>query len=63
MKKEWSLIKVQGKLIKQIRSILLKEGKILRIVLDMEPKKSYFVSPVFSEGVNIYSLEITEYKK
>lgn len=63
MKKEWSLIKVQGKLIKQIRSSLLKEGKILRIVLDMEPKKSYFVSPVFSEGDNIYSLEITEYKK
>lgn len=63
MNKEWSLIKVQGKLIKQIRTSLLKEGKIVRIVLDMEPKKSYFVSPVFSESDNIYSLEITEYKK
>jgi hypothetical protein len=61
--KEWSVIQVHGKLIRQIRTRLSKECKILRIVLDMEPRKTFFVNPVFVEDIHSYTLEIIEDKK
>jgi len=58
-KKEWSVIKVEGKLIKQIRSSMDYKARKARIVLDLEPSKDYFVQPVFGEREHIYSLQIS----
>jgi len=59
-KKEWAVINVEGKLIKRIRSSMNHDTKAARIVLDMDPAKSYYVNPVFYEKENTYSLEIAE---
>lgn len=58
--KQWAAISVGGKLIKGIRSSINHQTHALRIVLDMEPSKDYYVNPVFIEKENIYSLEISE---
>ena len=58
-KKEWAVIEVEGKLIKRICSSMDYKARKARIVLEMEPSKTYFVQPVFGERENIYSLQIS----
>ena len=62
-KEEWSVIKVEGKLIKQIRSSMDYKARKARIVLDLEPSKDYIFKPLFGVRENIYSLQISEYEK
>lgn len=59
-KEQWAVINVGGKLIKRIRSSINLDTNAVRIVLDMEPSKNYYVNPLFYEKENIYSLEISE---
>lgn len=47
-----------GELVKQVRSYLDKQTKVLRIVLDMEPSKYFIVRPVQDPSGNTYSLMI-----
>lgn len=61
-KKQWAAISVGGKLIKRIRSSINSQTKAVRIVLDMEPSKNYYVNPTFYEKENTYALEISEEK-
>jgi hypothetical protein len=58
-KKEWAVIKVEGKYIKQIRSSVDYKARKARIVLDLEPLKDYFIQPKFGERENIYSLQVS----
>jgi hypothetical protein len=48
-----------GKLVKRIRSNLNKQTNILRVVLDLEPSKSYIVRPIQNPSGN-YMLTIKE---
>ena len=48
-----------GKLVKKIRSYLNKKTNILRVVLDLEPSKSYIVRPMQDPSSN-YRLTIKE---
>jgi len=63
LRKEWAVIYVGGKLIRQIRSSMNPQTHVARIVLDMETSKDYYVNPVFYEKENTYSLEVFEEKK
>ena len=58
-KKEWAVIKVEGKYIKQIRSSVDYKARKARIVLDLEPFKDYFIQPQFGKKENIYSLQVS----
>ena len=49
-----------GKLVKRIRSHLDKQTNILRVVLDMEPSKSYIVRPMQDPSENLYAHDIEE---
>ena len=49
-----------GKLVKRVRSYLDKQTKILRVVLDLEPSKSYIVRPRHDSPENTYVLMIYE---
>lgn len=59
MKKEWSRIPVNGKMIKQIRSTLNDGLKLMRIEVDIEPEATYSASVTVDKVKNIYTLEIT----
>lgn len=61
MKKEWSDIHTEGRLIKKIRVNLNRTADILRIVLHMTPDKDYDIKPAFytSKNNNVYALEVT----
>ncbi|MFO7665861.1 MAG: AMIN domain-containing protein [Desulfobacterales bacterium] len=58
-KKEWAVIKVEGNLIKRIRSSFDHKTRKARIVLDLEPSRDYFIQPRFGKRENIYSLQIS----
>ncbi|MBM4270547.1 MAG: AMIN domain-containing protein [Deltaproteobacteria bacterium] len=62
-KKEWEYLSVQGKFIRQLRSSMNPNARMVRIVVDMEPAKDYSINPVFSGKDNSYSLHISEDKK
>ena len=49
-----------GKLVKKVRSYLDEQTNILRVVLDMEPSKSYIVRPRQDPPENAYVLTIYE---
>ena len=51
-------VKTGGELVKQVRSYLDKQTKVLRIVLDMEPSNHFIVRPVQDPSGNTYSLLI-----
>ena len=53
-------INTGGKLVKRVRSYLDKQTKILRVVLDLEPSKSYIVRPMQGPSGNPYVLTIYE---
>jgi len=59
-RKEWAVINVGGKIIKRIRCSEDPRTHMVRIVLDVEPSRDYYVQPVFSERENIYKLEMSE---
>ena len=52
-------VNIGGRLVKRIRSHLNKQTSILRVVLDMEPSKSYIVRPMQDPSGN-YMLTIKE---
>lgn len=62
-KKEWTNLSVRGKFIRQLRSSINPNTRMVRIVVDMEPAKDYSINPVFSGKDNTYSLHISEDKK
>jgi hypothetical protein len=53
-------INIGGKLVKRIRNYLDKETNILRVVLDLEPSKSYIVRPRHDAPKNAYMIMIYE---
>jgi len=53
-------VKTGGILVKGVRSYLDKQTKILRVVLDLEPSKSYIVRPMQDPSGNTYALTISE---
>jgi hypothetical protein len=53
-------IKVQGKLIRQIRSALDRQSHRLRIVVDLAASKSYDVEPAYYKAEKMYVLDISE---
>lgn len=59
-RKEWSVINVDGKIIKRIRCSEDPRTHMVRIVLDVEPSRDYYVQPVFSAKENVYKLELSE---
>lgn len=61
--KEWQTIQVSGKFIRQIRSSINLNTRMVRIVVDMAPAKDYSISPVFSGKENTYSLHISEVRE
>ncbi|MDQ5987590.1 MAG: hypothetical protein CSYNP_03335 [Syntrophus sp. SKADARSKE-3] len=58
-KKEWTMIKVDGKLIKRIRGSMNNKTRACRIVLDMDPGADYSVQPIYVEKENTYILQIS----
>jgi hypothetical protein len=58
MKKEWSLIPVKGKWIRQIRSSLDEKTKMMRIEIDLAPAKRYSLNLALDRSKNIYTLEV-----
>jgi len=62
-RKEWNAINVDGKIIKLIRCSFDPRTHMVRIVIDVEPSRDYYVQPVFSEKENIYRLEMSEDNK
>ena len=59
---ELSKISVNGELIKQVRTHLYPDTRILRVVLDHYASKNYIVSKFFYKKENIYALEVVEKK-
>jgi len=53
-------INTGGKLVKRVRSYLDKKTRILRVVLDLEPSKNYFVHPIQDPSGKMYVLTIKE---
>jgi hypothetical protein len=53
-------IKVQGKLIRQIRSALDRTSHRLRIVLDLAPLRNFEVEPAYYKAEKMYVLDISE---
>ena len=53
-------IKVQGKLIRQIRSALDRSSHRLRIVLDLMPSRNFEVEPAYYKAEKMYVLDISE---
>ena len=53
-------INTGGKLVKRIRNYLDKETNIFRVVLDLEPSKSYIVRPRHDAPKNSYMIMIYE---
>jgi len=53
-------IKVEGKLIRQIRAALDRPSRKLRIVVDLTPSRHYEVEPVFYKAEKLYVLDISE---
>jgi hypothetical protein len=53
-------INTGGKLVKRVRSYLDKKTRILRVVLDLEPSKNYFVHPIQGSSGKMYMVKIKE---
>jgi hypothetical protein len=61
IEKGLTTIKVNGKMIRRIRTWLNKSTRDLRVVLDLEPGVDYRVNEVFIEAEMIYVLGVQEY--
>ena len=53
-----SIIPVDGKLIRQIRTYLHRDSETLRIVLDLKPAPDYIIDQVFDKVKNIYCITV-----
>ncbi len=58
MKKEWAELRPEGVLIRRVQASLNAAAGILRITLEMSPKKDYTVNPILYSDDRIYALEV-----
>ncbi len=58
--KKTGAMKVNGNLIRTIRSYLNRKMQRLRVVLDMKAGRDYYVDQTFREADNLYCLSVTE---
>jgi len=58
VKRELSRIVTGGKLIERIRTFYHQENRTLRVVLDLQPSKSYRINQFFYPAQNIYAVEV-----
>jgi hypothetical protein len=58
VKRELSRIAADGQFIEGIRTFYHRQNRTLRIVLDLQPSKSYRISQFFYQGENIYAVEV-----
>jgi hypothetical protein len=58
VKRELSRIATEGKLIERIRTFYHQENRTLRVVLDLQPSKTYRISQFFYQAQNIYAVEV-----
>ena len=63
LREDWAAINTGGNFIRQIRSSMDSQTRVVLIVLDMAPEKDYFVSQAFYQKENMYSLAISEKEK
>ena len=58
VKQEWSQIAADGQFIEKIRTFYHRENRTLRVVLDLQPSKSYRISQFFYQAQNLYAVEV-----
>ncbi len=58
VKRELSRIAADGQFIERIRTFYHHENRTLRVVLDLQPSKSYRISQFFYQAQNIYAVEV-----
>jgi hypothetical protein len=58
VKRELSRIEADGQFIERIRTFYHRQNRTLRIVLDLQPSKSYRISQFFYQGESIYAVEV-----
>jgi len=58
VKRELSRIAADGQFIERIRTFYHQEKRTLRVVLDLQPSKSYRISQFFYQSQNIYAVEV-----
>jgi hypothetical protein len=58
VKRELARIATDGQLIERVRTSYHKENRTLRVVLDLQPSKTYRISQFFYQAENIYAVEV-----
>jgi hypothetical protein len=58
VKRELSRIVADGQFVERIRTFYHQENRKLRVVLDLQPSKSYRISQFFYQAQNIYAVEV-----
>jgi len=58
VKRELSQIAADGQFIERIRTFYHRENRTLRVVLDLQPSKSYRISQFFYQAQNLYAVEV-----
>jgi len=58
VKQELSQIAADGQFIERIRTFYHKKNRTLRVVLDLQPSKSYRISQFFYQAQNLYAVEV-----
>jgi SPOR domain/AMIN domain len=58
VKRELSQIAADGQFIEKIRTFYHRENRTLRVVLDLQPSKSYQISQFFYQAQNLYAVEV-----
>lgn len=58
VKRELSRIVADGQFIERIRTFYHQENRTLRVVLDLQPSKSYRIGQFFYQAQNIYVVEV-----
>ena len=58
VKRELSRIEANGQFIERVRTSYHHENRTLRVVLDLQPSKSYRISQFFYQAQNIYAVEV-----
>ena len=51
---------MDGRFIERIRTFYHRKNRSLRVVLDLQPSKSYHISQFFYQAENIYTVEVKE---
>jgi len=57
-KRELSRIAADGQFIERIRTFYHQENRTFRVVLDLQPSKSYRINQFFFQAQNIYAVEV-----